>query len=104
MTRRKILCQFKSSNVNYLLSVCNVENILKGILDSVPSPSSSVKVQITGGKVCLWCKGKTLLGVVEITQRCFAQKYVDNAQQYFALLPQVNLLKSFLLYFYSKIS
>ena len=41
-----------------------VENILKGSLDSIPSPSLSVKIQIMCGKVCLGCKGKTLLGVV----------------------------------------
>ena len=39
-----------------------VEKISKGSLDLIPSPS--VKIQITGGKVCLWCKGKTLLGIV----------------------------------------
>ena len=39
-----------------------VENILKGSLDLIASPS--VKIQIVGGKVCLRCKGKTLLGVV----------------------------------------
>ena len=41
-----------------------VEKILKGSLDSIPSPSPSVKIQIIGGKFCLGCKGKTLLGVV----------------------------------------
>ena len=41
------------------------ENILKGSLDSIPSPSPSVKIQIMGGKVCLRCKGKTLLSVVD---------------------------------------
>ena len=47
-------------------SPCNikVENILKGSLDSIPSPSHSVKIQIMSGKVCLRCKGKTLLGVI----------------------------------------
>ena len=31
----------------------------------MPSPSWSVKIQnIMGGKVCLRCKGKTLLGIV----------------------------------------
>jgi hypothetical protein len=40
-----------------------VEKILKGNLDSIPSPSPTVKIQIMGGKVCLRCKGKTLLGV-----------------------------------------
>ena len=41
-----------------------VENILKGSLGSNPSTSPSVKIQILGGKVCLRCKGKTLLVVV----------------------------------------
>ena len=41
-----------------------VENILKCSLDSIPSHSASVKIRIMGGKVCLGCKGKTLLGVV----------------------------------------
>ena len=41
-----------------------VEKILKGSLDSIPSPSPSAKIQIMVGKVCLRCKGKTLLGVV----------------------------------------
>ena len=40
-----------------------VEKILKGSLDSIPSPSSSVKIQIMDEKVCLRCKGKTLLGI-----------------------------------------
>ena len=40
-----------------------VEKILKGSLDSIPSPS--VKIQIMGRKVCLRCKGKTLLGIVK---------------------------------------
>ena len=34
-----------------------VEKILKGILDLIPSPSPSVKIQILDGKVCLRCKG-----------------------------------------------
>ena len=37
--------------------LCKVEKILKGSLDSIPSPS--VKIQIMGGKVCLRCKGNT---------------------------------------------
>ena len=41
-----------------------VEKILKGSLDWIPSPSPSVKIQIMGGKVCLRCKGRSLLGVV----------------------------------------
>ena len=41
------------------LALDKVGNILKGSLDSIPSPS--VKIQIMGGKICLRCKGKTLL-------------------------------------------
>ena len=41
-----------------------VENSLKGSLDLIPLPSSSVESQIMGVKVCLWCKSKTLLGIV----------------------------------------
>ena len=41
-----------------------VENILKGSLDPILLPSPSVKIQIMDGKVCLRCKGKTLLGIV----------------------------------------
>ena len=41
-----------------------VKQILKGSLDSIPSPTLSVKIQIMGGKVFLRCKGKTLLGIV----------------------------------------
>ena len=46
------------------LTIFKVEKIFKGSLDSIPSPSPSVKIQIMGGKVCLRCKGKTLLVVV----------------------------------------
>ena len=41
-----------------------IEKILKDSLDLIPSLSPSVKIQIMGGKVCLRCKGKTLLGLV----------------------------------------
>ena len=48
-----------------LISVfCKVEKILKGSLDSIQSPSPLVKTQIMDGRVCLKCKGKTLLGIV----------------------------------------
>ena len=47
-----------------LIYIFKVENFLKGSLDSIPSPSPSLKIQIMGGKVCLRCKGKTLLGIV----------------------------------------
>ena len=42
-----------------------VEKIQEDSLDSIPSPSPSVKIQNMGGKVCLRCKGKTLLGDVK---------------------------------------
>ena len=41
-----------------------VEKTLKGRLNLIPPPSSSAKIEIMGGKVCLMCKGKTLLGIV----------------------------------------
>ena len=41
-----------------------VEKILEGSLDLILSPSPLVKIQIMGGKVCLRCKGKTMLGIV----------------------------------------
>ena len=47
-----------------MIMFCKVEKILKGSLDSIPSPSPSVKIQIMGGKVCMRCEGETLLGFV----------------------------------------
>ena len=38
--------------------VGKVENILKDSLDSIVSPSPSVKIQIMDGKVCFRCKDK----------------------------------------------
>ena len=64
-----------------------VEKILRGSLDSIPSPSPLVKIQIMGGKVCLRYKGKILLGVVN---KLFFQKFVDNSQQCFAFTAQAN--------------
>ena len=40
-----------------------VKKIEEDSLDSIPSPSTSVKIQIMGGKVGLRYKGKTLLGI-----------------------------------------
>ena len=45
--------------------ISKVEKILKGSLDSIPSPSFSVQIQIMDWKVCLRCKDKTLLGIVK---------------------------------------
>ena len=58
-----------------------VEKILKGRLDSIPSPSPSAKIQIMGGKVCLRCKGKITFEnkkFVDITQQCFAFTHQVN--------------------------
>jgi hypothetical protein len=62
-----------------------VENILECSQDSIPSPS--VKIQNMGGKVCLKCKGITLLSVVN---NVWKKRFVDITQQCFALLPQPN--------------
>ena len=74
-----------SIGVIALLLKSKVEKILKGSLDLIPSPS--VKIQIMGGKVCLRCKGKTLLGVVN---KLGLKKFVDNTQKCFTLTPQTN--------------
>ena len=52
--------------LHFCTKYCKVEKILKGSLDSIPSPSPLVKIQIIGRKIWLMCKGKTLLGVVNI--------------------------------------
>ena len=49
-----------------------VEKHLKGSLNLIPSPSPSMKIQIMGVKVCLRCRCKILLGVVNKLLKCFA--------------------------------
>ena len=44
---------------NFKEYLFKVEKILKGSLDSIPSPSPSVKIQIIGGRVCLSRVGNT---------------------------------------------
>ena len=58
-TTRKVLLK-----ISAMKSIVKVEKILKGSLDSITSPSPSVKMQIMGGKVSMRWKGKTLPGVV----------------------------------------
>ena len=60
-----------------------VEKKLKGSLDSIPSPSPSVKIQIMSRKVCLRFIGKTLLGVVN-------KLFVFKNRQCFAFTHQTN--------------
>ena len=48
----------------YIFLIYKVEKIWEDGSDSISSSSPWVKIQIMGGKVCLRCKGKTLLGVV----------------------------------------
>ena len=61
-----IICKEQWTNLSLINKdfwpIVKVEKILKDSLDLIPSPS--VKIQIMGGKVCLRCKGKTLLGDV----------------------------------------
>ena len=79
-------------------NLSKVEKILKGSLDLIPSPSPSVKIDIMGGKVCLRCKGKTLLGDVN---KLFVFKSLLQRPAMFLPLHRSNpdyLLKSFLLY------
>ena len=56
-----VFISFQSTNCCHIL-IFKVEKILKCSLDSIPS--SSVKIQIMGRKICLRCKGKTLMGIV----------------------------------------
>ena len=72
--------------VRFFFYFFKVEMILKGSLDSIPSHSPSVKIQIRIGKMCLRCKGKTLLGIVNKLLK--TNKFVDITQQCFVLLPK----------------
>ena len=61
----KMYCSFRVvPSLSDKEAILNVKKILKGSLDSIPSPSLSVKIQIMDGKVYLRCKGKILLGIV----------------------------------------
>ena len=74
---------------------------------SLPSPS--VKTQIMGGKVCLRCKIKPLLGLVSKLLKTNLITSSDLSSQWFEFSLKVKvirstpgcLLKSFLLYIYS---
>ena len=78
----------KTTLVLCLLYLYKVEKILKGSLDLIPSPSPPVKIQIIGGKVCVRCEGKTLLGIVNklLKTKCLS----TSPLQCFALLPEIN--------------
>ena len=51
------------------MGVLKVEQIFKGSLYSIPLPSPSLEIQITGGKVCLRCKTKKN---IDIALQCFS--------------------------------
>ena len=70
-----------------LKTFIKVRKILKGSLDLIPSPSSSVKIQIMDKKVCLMCKGKTLLDIVN---KLWKQKICWHHPAMFCLCTQVN--------------
>ena len=78
----------KSSFLPHVLDLTSkVEKILKGGLDSTPSPSPSLKIQIMGGKVCSRCKGKHCWA---LTINFLFSKFVYNTQQCFAFTPKEN--------------
>ena len=70
-----------------------VEKILEGNLDLILSPS--VKIQIMGGKVCLRCKGKMMLGIMN---KLLKTKHLLTSPSALccALLPQVNFPANYL--------
>ena len=71
------------------LMTFKIEDILKDNQDSIPSSSPSVKIQIMDRKVCLRCKGKTLLFVInKVLKAKGLLTSPSNALPY--LLPQVN--------------
>ena len=76
----------KSFRKEYIFSN-KVEKILKGNPDLILSPSSLVKIQITGRKVCLRHKAKHCWA---LSTNFFFQKFVDNTNQCFAFTPQAN--------------
>ena len=59
---------------------------MKGSLDLIPS--SSVKIQIMSGKVCLRCKDKTLLGIVNKLLKTKSQLIIHHPAM-FSLIPEV---------------
>ena len=76
----------KNMKLRKVPTVSKVEEILEDCLDSILSPSPSVKIQIMGRKDCFRCKGKTLLGIViKLLQNktFWFQKFVDNVKQCF---------------------
>ena len=82
----KLLSTMWSKHVNFYTD--KVEKILKGSLDLIPSPS--VKIQIMGGKVCLRCKGKTLLAL--------SKKFVDIKSRLSSQI--LSTLTAFLIFLY----
>ena len=76
-----LICQIIKIHFQWIQFFKEEKNF-KGSLDSILSPSLSVKIQIVGGKVCLWCKGKTLLGIVN---NLWKQKVCWHHQAIFCL-------------------
>ena len=84
---RQLIAWIFFGNFKQQVSICI--NKVKVAWNRSHHPSPSVKIQIMGRNVCLSCKGKTLLGIVNKLLKT-KQKNVDITQQCFALLPQVN--------------
>ena len=63
-----------------------VENILKSSLDSIPSPSPSVKIHIMGRKVCLRCKSETLMGIGHKLLNFWFSEFCRHAPAMFCLI------------------
>ena len=67
-------------------SPSKVENISKGSLDSIPSPS--VKIQLMGRNIFLRCKGKHCW---KLSTKFWNKKVVNITQQCFFLITSSNL-------------
>ena len=75
-----------SSKVPFIYYI-KIKNILKGSLDSISSPSSSVKIQTMGWKDCFRCKGQRQNIAGHCRQKFCILMFVDNTQQCLASTP-----------------
>ena len=85
-------CKYTQNKSSVTRLFVKVEKILKVSLDLFLSPSPSVKIQIMGRKVCLRCKGKTLLGIVnKLLKTTSLLTSLGNVLPYYAKFPANNL-------------
>ena len=81
-----LLCENASlEKIFEMVKMIKIEKILKGNLHLISSPSPMLKVQIMCWTICLRCKGKILLGIVN---KLLKTKWLFTSPG--NVLPQVN--------------